>query len=117
MIPVTVLSRFMFYSHNKQVIVGLMIYVQPTLYLDFYKFAFGSPPGTVDLYSAPLLGCCHPQDAVQEAGGLFRTLLVLQLLLLVELRQEAWGIHYQGWSCTQTREQGYLRHQKTRGDT
>lgn len=65
-------------------------------YLDFYKFALSSPPGAVNLDCAPLLGCCHPHDAVQEAG-----LLLLQLLLLAELRQEAGAVHSQTRSCTQ----------------
>lgn len=66
-------------------------------YLDFNKFALSSPPGAVDLDCAPLLGCCHPHDAVQEAGLLLRALL----LLLVELRQEAGAVHSQTRSCTQ----------------
>lgn len=70
-------------------------------YLDFNKFALSSPPGAVDLDCAPLLGCCHPHDAVQEAGLLLRALLLLQLLLLVELRQEAGAVHSQTRSCTQ----------------
>lgn len=70
-------------------------------YLDFNKFALSSPPGAVDLDCAPLLGCCHPHDAVQEAGLLLRVLLLLQLLLLVELRQEAGAVHSQTRSCTQ----------------
>lgn len=70
-------------------------------YLDFYKFALSSPPGAVDLDCAPLLGCCHPHDAVQEAGLLLRALLLLQLLLLVELRQDAGAVHSQTRSCTQ----------------
>lgn len=70
-------------------------------YLDFNKFALSSPPGAVDFDCAPLLGCCHPHDAVQEAGLLLRALLLLQLLLLVELRQEAGAVHSQTRSCTQ----------------
>ncbi|KAG7229466.1 hypothetical protein INR49_012865 [Caranx melampygus] len=62
------------------------------------------PPGAVDLYRASLFGCCHPQDAVQEAGGLFWTLQLLKLTALVhlrlELRQKAGAIDCQRWSCT-----------------
>jgi len=60
-----------------------------------------SPPGAVDLYGASFLGCCHPQDAVQEGIGLVGALLLLKLMLLVELRQKAGAIHCQRWSCTQ----------------
>lgn len=79
-----------------------------SVHLDFQEFLVSSPPGAVDLYGASLLGHCHPQDAVEDARRLLRALLLLQLILPVQLRQETGSIHRQRWSYYTQERRRYL---------
>lgn len=80
------------------------------MYLNFGELSFISPSGSVDLYGASLLGGRHPQDAVQEAGGLLRALLLILLGVLLGLGQKAGAIHCQSWGYTRTEKQPHVLH-------
>lgn len=76
---------------------GLLLLV----YLDFDKFGLSPPSCSVDLNGASLLGCCHPQDAVENAGRSLQPLPIF-LLLLIDKRERTGAINCQGWNCTET---------------